>query len=120
MRLPAVRDDQQRRRREPHRRPVTAAVGARSSSASTVTRTTASPGSATGAAAAIAAKRGTGLPPVSALPTCTSRKPNDGQMHAVGDFRGAMIERRQRLGSQILLGAADRLGRDIVGQGRGR
>src|SRR5215469_4640749 len=72
-RLAAVGDDQQRRDGKPHDDLTHGRGETRSSSASTVTRILLSPGSATGAGAAIAAKRGTGEPPVSALPTWRSR-----------------------------------------------
>ena len=72
-RLAAVGNDQQRRDRKPNDDLTHGRGETRSSSASTVTRILLSPGSATGAGAAIAAKRGTGEPPVSALPTCKSR-----------------------------------------------
>src|SRR5262245_10958551 len=73
-RLTPVRNDQAWWNRENQRGDLSQGrTGTRSRSASTVTRITASPGSATGAAIAIAAKRGTGRPPVSALPTRRSR-----------------------------------------------
>ncbi len=75
-RLRAVGDDEERRRRE--RAAAHGFFVPSSTSALTVTRTVPSPGAATGAgiaapAAAVIAKRGTGPPGVSALPTVRLR-----------------------------------------------
>ena len=64
---------------------------------------------------AIAAKRGIG-PSGSRRCRPGSRGPQHPQMYAIGDRRGAPLEPGQRFGGQVLLGAAHRLGRDLVRQ----